>query len=142
MALDFFNAIILSQCRQRKQFCKERLTENAESVVHGHHNHVAVGGQDAGVKHISGALHVGPSVDEQHHRLLPAVTNICRNKGGEEAEHREKIKSIKCIYASHIHFDRALCSIAMCRANRGVHRWMKAALFPAATCRLVRMSLR
>lgn len=136
--------IILSRCRHRKQFgvWNERLTKNAEPVVHGHHNHVAVGGQDAGVKHISGAFHVRPSMDEQHHRLLPAVTNICTNKGGEEAEHREKIKSIKCIYASHIHFDPALCSIAICRANRGVHLWMKAALFPAATCRLVRMSLR
>lgn len=102
--------IILSQCRHGKRFgfCKERLTENAEPVVHGHHNHVAVGSQDAGVKHISGAFHVGPSVDEQHHRLLPAVTNICTNKAGEEAEHREKMKSIKCIYASHIHFDPAL----------------------------------
>lgn len=52
------------------------LTEHTEPVVHGHHNHVAVGGQDAGIKHVSGAFHVGASVNKQHHRLLPAVTDI------------------------------------------------------------------
>lgn len=52
------------------------LTEHAESVVHGHHDHVAVGGKDAGVEHVSGAFHVGAAVDKQHHWLLPAVANI------------------------------------------------------------------
>lgn len=52
------------------------LTEDAESVVHGHHDHVSVGGEDAGVEHVPGALHVGASVYEQHHGFLPAVTNI------------------------------------------------------------------
>lgn len=58
------------------------LTEDAEPVVHGHHDHIAVGGQHAGIKHISSAFHVGASVDEQHHRLLPAVTDICKNRVG------------------------------------------------------------
>lgn len=68
------------------------LTEHAEPVVHGHHNHVAVGGQDAGVEHVSGAFHVGAAVDEQHHRLLPAVADICMHKrGGSRAKDGNKV---------------------------------------------------
>lgn len=52
------------------------LTEHAQAVVHGHHDHVAVGGEDAGVEHVPGAFHVGAAVDKQHHGFLPAVTDI------------------------------------------------------------------
>ena len=53
------------------------LTEHAEPVVHRHDDDVAVGGQDAGVKHVSRPLHEGAPVDEQHHGLLAAVPDIC-----------------------------------------------------------------
>lgn len=56
------------------------LTEHAQSVVHGHHDHVAVGGEDAGVKHVPGALHVRAAVNEQHDGLLPAIADICAHK--------------------------------------------------------------
>lgn len=72
------------------------LTEHAESVVHGHHDHVAVGGQHAGVEHVSGAFHVGAAVDKQHHWLLPAVANICTHKrGGSRATEEDQVS--KCI---------------------------------------------
>lgn len=58
------------------------LTQHAEPVVHGHHNHVAIGGQDAGIEHVPRPFHVRASVDEEHHWLLPAVADICKNPGG------------------------------------------------------------
>lgn len=60
----------------------DRLTEHAQTVVHGDHDDVAVGCEDAGVEHVSRPLHVGAAMDEQHHRLLPTVTDIC----GEERD--------------------------------------------------------
>lgn len=57
------------------------LTQHTKSVVHGHHNHVAVGGQDAGIKHVPRAFHVRAPVDKEHHGLLPAVADICTNIG-------------------------------------------------------------
>ena len=84
------------------------LTEHAKPVVHGHHDHVAVGGQDAGIEHVSGAFHVGASMDKQHHRLLPAVTNIYTHT---HKHRREWGKVNNCIYASHILFDHILCKI-------------------------------
>lgn len=74
------------------------LTEYTEPVVHGHHNHVAVSSQDAGIKHVSGAFHVGASVNKQHHRLLPAVTDIYTHtyaKGRKQGiESKKEKKSI------------------------------------------------
>lgn len=67
------------------------LTEHAEPVVHGYHDHVAVGGQDAGIKHVSCAFHVGAAVNKQHHRLLPAVTDIYMHK--QEKTECERTKS-------------------------------------------------
>lgn len=61
----------------KKKKIPNSLTEDAEPVVHGHHNHVAIRSEDAGIEHVSGAFHVGASVNKQHHWLLPAVTNIC-----------------------------------------------------------------
>lgn len=54
-----------------------QLTEHAEAIVHGDHNDVSIGCKDTAIKHVSWALHVGASMDEQHHRLLAAITNIC-----------------------------------------------------------------
>ena len=68
--------------------CGGGLTEHAQTVVHGNHDDVAVGREDAGVEHVPRALHVGASVDKQHHRLLPAVTDIWRGGGGGKHTHK------------------------------------------------------
>lgn len=67
------------------------LTKHAKPVVHGHHNHVAVGGKDTGVEHVSCAFHVGASVNKQHDWLLPAVTDVCTHT--EEEDKKEKVNN-------------------------------------------------
>ncbi len=59
---------------------QRRLTEHTEPIVHGDHNDISVGSKDAAIEHVSWALHVGASVDEQHHRLLTPIPNICTDK--------------------------------------------------------------
>lgn len=73
------------------------LTQHTKPVVHGHNNHIAVGGEDAGIKHVAGSFHVGASVNKQHHRLLPAVTNIYTEREEEERESGGKEQKEKSI---------------------------------------------
>lgn len=55
---------------------RDKLTEHAEAVVHGDNYDISIGGENAAIKHVPWAFHVGAAVDEQHHRLLTAVPDI------------------------------------------------------------------
>lgn len=60
-----------------------KLTEHTEPIVHGDHDDISIGCKDAAIKHVPWALHVGASVDEEHHRLLAAIPNICTNTNND-----------------------------------------------------------
>lgn len=55
------------------------LTEDADAVVESDNDDVSVAGQDAAIDHVARALHVGPSVDVDHHRLGPGVSYVCKS---------------------------------------------------------------
>lgn len=57
-------------------------TEDAQAVVHGDDDDVAVGRQHAAIEHVPCPLHVGAAVEEEHHRLLPAVPDVWGGVGG------------------------------------------------------------
>lgn len=83
-------------CKKKKKKCFHLcivgvvwgvLTEYTQAVVHGHHDHVSVGCEDTGIKHVSGSFHVRASMNKQHHWLLSTVTDIYthRRKQGIES---------------------------------------------------------
>lgn len=57
------------------------LTEHTKPIVDGYDDDVAVTSQDAPVKHISRAFHVGSSVYEYHHGFrAPALTDVWKKE--------------------------------------------------------------
>lgn len=61
-------------------------TEDAQPVVDGDDDHIAVASQDAAVKHVAGSLHVGAAVDEDHHRFGAAtLPNVCGDGDRKQA---------------------------------------------------------
>lgn len=103
--------------RKRKQESKEVIknnnhnnknnspTEDAQPVVYGDDDHVAVASQDAAVKHVAGSLHVGAAVDEDHHRFgAPTLPDVCgdgdrKQAGGTgESTHTECDSRHRCTF--------------------------------------------
>lgn len=61
-------------------------TEDAQPVVDGDDDHIAVASQDAAVKHVASSLHVGTAVDEDHHRFWAAtLPNVCGDGDRKQA---------------------------------------------------------
>ena len=60
---------------------RHSLTQDAQAVVDGDDDDIAVAGQDAAVDHVARALHVGPAVDVHHHRLLAVlIMDVCKKE--------------------------------------------------------------
>lgn len=58
---------------------EKMLTEDTDAVVESDNDDISVAGQDAPVDHVARPLHVGPSVDVDHHRLGPGVSYVCKS---------------------------------------------------------------
>lgn len=63
----------------KKRKKKRMLTEDADSIVESDNDDVSIAGQDAPVDHVSRPFHVGPSVDVDHHRLGPGISDVCKS---------------------------------------------------------------
>lgn len=55
------------------------LTEDSDAVVESDNNDISVAGQDASIDHVARPLHVGSSVDVDHHRLGPSISYVCKS---------------------------------------------------------------
>lgn len=57
------------------------LTQDANTIVQGDNDDVAVAGEHTSINHVPAALHVRASVDVHHDRFGSCVSDICG--GGE-----------------------------------------------------------
>ena len=76
---------------------RHSLTQDAQAVVDGDDDDIAVAGQDAAVDHVARALHVGPAVDVHHHRLLAVlIMDVCKKEPckGRKKEKKKKSHSL------------------------------------------------
>lgn len=65
---------------EKKGKRKEKmLTEDSDAVVESDNDDISVAGQDAPIDHVARPLHVGSSVDVDHHRLGPGVSYVCKS---------------------------------------------------------------
>lgn len=62
-----------------KKSKKKMLTEDSDAVVESDNDDISVAGQDAPIDHVARPLHVGSSVDVDHHRLGPSVSYVCKS---------------------------------------------------------------
>lgn len=58
---------------------KWMLTEKADTVVESDNDDISVASQDTPIDHVARPLHVGSSVDVDHHRLGPSVSYVCKS---------------------------------------------------------------
>lgn len=61
---------------------QKRLTQDADAEVERDDDDIAVAGQDAAVDHVPCALHVGASVNVDHHRFGAGVSYVCKSGHG------------------------------------------------------------
>lgn len=64
---------------KKKKREEEMLTEDSDAVVESDNDDISVAGQDASIDHVACPLHVGPSVDVNHHRLGPSISYVCKS---------------------------------------------------------------
>lgn len=64
---------------KQKKTEKSVLTEDADSIVEGDNDDVSIAGQDAPINHVTRPLHIGPSMDVDHHRLGPSISYVCKS---------------------------------------------------------------
>lgn len=57
----------------------ERLTEDSDAIVESDNDDISVAGQDAPINHVAGPLHVGSSMDVDHHGLGTGVSYVCKS---------------------------------------------------------------
>lgn len=55
------------------------LTKDSNAIVESDNDDVPIAGQDASVNHVARPLHVGPSMDVDHHRLGTGVSYVCKS---------------------------------------------------------------
>ena len=55
------------------------LTEDSDAVVERDNNDIPVAGQDTPIDHVARPLHVGSSVDVDHHGLGTGVSYVCKS---------------------------------------------------------------
>lgn len=55
------------------------LTEDSNAIVESDNDDISVAGQHAPIDHVACPLHVGPSMDVDHHGLGPSVSYVCKS---------------------------------------------------------------
>lgn len=55
------------------------LTKDSDAVVESDNDDISVAGQDAPIDHVARPLHVGSSMDVDHHRLGPSISYVCKS---------------------------------------------------------------
>lgn len=58
---------------------KEKLTQDSDAVVESYYDDISIAGQDAPIDHVACPLHVGSSMDVDHHGLGTSISYVCKS---------------------------------------------------------------